>query len=152
MTHSTKRYVLSTLSGALFGIGLCVSGMTRPAKVLAFLDVTGRWDPSLAFVMLGAVAVHSIAYRIIRGRPTPLYAPEFFVPSRRTIDFKLIAGAALFGIGWGLAGYCPGPGIASLGAAAPTAVVFVLALIAGLFVTGKWEARQSRAGRLPLTE
>jgi uncharacterized membrane protein YedE/YeeE len=153
MTSHTKRYVLSTLSGALFGVGLCVSGMTRPEKVIAFLDVTGRWDPSLAFVMLGAVAVHFTAYRLIRRRPAPLYAPEFFIPTRHTIDLKLIGGAALFGIGWGLAGYCPGPGVVSLGAAAPTAIVFVAALLAGLLVTGKVEVRQSRAERrLPLTD
>jgi len=149
MTHGAQRYVLCTLSGALFGVGLCVSGMTRPQKVLGFLDITGDWDPSLALVMLGAVAVHFGAYRLIRRRPAPLYAPEFFDPTRRTIDLQLIVGAALFGIGWGLGGYCPGPGVVSIGSAAPSALVFVAALLAGLFVTGQWEARSGATGQAP---
>jgi uncharacterized membrane protein YedE/YeeE len=152
MNHRAKRHVASALSGALFGVGLCVSGMARPQKVLAFLDVTGPWDPSLAFVMLGAVAVHFSALRLLRRRSAPLYAPAFSIPPRDAIDAKLVVGAALFGIGWGLAGYCPGPGVVSLGAGAPTAIVFVAALLAGLFFTGKLEARQSRADGGPLTE
>ena len=129
-----KAIALGAVSGALFGVGLSISGMTQPAKVLGFLDVTGRWDASLAFVMGGAVAVYALAYRLIRRRSGPLFDTEFHVPAGKTIDTPLLVGAALFGIGWGLGGFCPGPALVSLGAAAPNAAWFVLAMTAGMLL------------------
>jgi uncharacterized membrane protein YedE/YeeE len=144
-----KRRFFGELSalgaGALFGVGLAVSGMTRPQKVLGFLDVFGAWDASLMFVMLGAIGVHWIAYRMIRGRSAPLFAPKFVVPTRRDLDAKLVIGAAVFGAGWGLGGYCPGPGIVSLPHGGSGALIFVIAMLVGLFATGKVEARLSRS-------
>ena len=127
-------------SGVLFGVGLVLSGMTRPEKVVAFLDVGGAWDPSLAFVMVGAIAVHFVAYRWTRGRKTPLFTAKFGIPSRRDIDFKLLFGAGVFGVGWGMGGYCPGPGIVSLASGAAGPFVFVAAMLLGMFVTSKLEA------------
>ena len=129
-----KAIALGAVSGALFGVGLAISGMTQPAKVLGFLDVTGPWDASLAFVMGGAVAVYALAYRLIRRRSGPLFDAEFHVPASKTIDPPLLVGAALFGIGWGLGGFCPGPALVSLGAAAPNAAWFVLAMTAGMLL------------------
>lgn len=108
--------------GLAFGLGLCLSGMTLPSKVLGFLDVAGAWDPSLAFVMGGAVAVGLVLFRLARSRLAP--------PSTR-IDRGLVAGSALFGIGWGLVGFCPGPALAALGVGEPKALAFVAAMIAG---------------------
>jgi uncharacterized protein len=126
------QLALSALfAGALFGAGLVVSGMTEPAKVIGFLDVFGSWDPSLAFVMMGAIGVHALAYRAIRKRPAPVIAESFERPSARPVDARLIGGAALFGVGWGLGGYCPGPSIVALGTFAPGVVVFVAGLVAG---------------------
>jgi hypothetical protein len=122
------------LSGLLFGLGLGISGMTLPAKVVGFLDVLGDWDPSLAFVMLGAIAVYMPLYRMIVGRPAPLFAAGFALPTARDIDARLVVGAAVFGVGWGLAGYCPGPGITALGAGSGPAVIFVLAMLAGMIL------------------
>jgi uncharacterized membrane protein YedE/YeeE len=118
--------------GLLFGLGLLVSGMADPAKVLAFLDVTGRWDPSLALVMAGAVAVSAAGYRLARRRGRPVLAPRLDVPARRDLDGRLIAGAAIFGLGWGLAGLCPGPALTLLTVAPAEAVTFVAAMVAGM--------------------
>ena len=126
-------------SGALFGAGLLVSGMTLPAKVIGFLDVFGAWDASLAFVMLGAIAVHFLAYRLIRGRASPLLAQKWALPTRRDIDFKLVAGAAVFGLGWGLAGYCPGPAVVSLASGASGVIVFTAAMLAGMLAASRLE-------------
>jgi uncharacterized protein len=145
MSRHAKENVVVLLSGALFGAGLALSGMTRPAKVIGFLDVFGAWDASLAFVMMGAIAVHVIAYRLVRGRPTPLLASKFAIPSRRDIDLRLITGAALFGIGWGIGGYCPGPAVTSLPTGAASVIVFVLAMTAGMFATARIEAAVGRA-------
>src|SRR4029453_6865898 len=111
--------------GAVFGLGLAISGMTDPAVVLGFLDVAGRWNPALAFVMAGALAVAFAGFRLARGRAAPLLATRFGWPTSSAIDVRLIAGAALFGLGWGLAGYCPGPAVASLVALAPGTLIFV---------------------------
>jgi uncharacterized protein len=119
-------------AGALFGIGLAVSGMTKPAKVVGFLDVLGAWDASLAFVILGAVAVHLVAYRLIRRRQSPLFDRRFHIPTRRDIDARLVLGAAIFGVGWALAGYCPGPGLVGAAGGTLTALVFVAAMTAGM--------------------
>jgi uncharacterized protein len=117
--------------GLLFGLGLLVSGMADPAKVLAFLDVTGRWDPSLAFVMAGAVAVSATGYFVARRRGRPLLASRLEIPTRRDLDPRLIAGAAVFGLGWGLAGLCPGPALTLLTVAPAQAVTFVVAMVVG---------------------
>lgn len=120
--------------GLLFGLGLLVSGMADPAKVLAFLDVTGRWDPSLAFVMAGAVAVSATGYLMARRRGRPLLASRLEIPNRRDLDPRLIAGAAVFGLGWGLAGLCPGPALTLLTVAPAQAVTFVAAMVAGMLL------------------
>lgn len=123
--------VAELVSGGLFGAGLALGGMTRPDKVIAFLDVTGDWDPSLALVMIGALIVHLIAWRLVRLRERPLAAPAFDLPTRTQLEPSLVIGAALFGAGWGLAGYCPGPALVSLGALLPSTLLFVVAMIAG---------------------
>lgn len=120
--------------GLLFGLGLLDSGMADPAKVLAFLDVTGRWDPSLALVMAGAVAASAAGYRLARRRGRPILAPRLDVPARRDLDGRLIAGAAIFGLGWGLAGLCPGPALTILTVAPMEAVTFVAAMVAGMLL------------------
>src|SRR6266511_1988982 len=108
-----QRASASFLAGVLFGGGLTISQMVNPQKVTDFLDFFGRWDPSLAFVMGGALAVTAVLFRFVLRRPRPLYAWEFHAPTSRTIDARLVGGSTLFGIGWGLAGFCPGPAIAS---------------------------------------
>jgi hypothetical protein len=122
--------------GLLFGVGLVISGMSDPAKVLNFLDLFGSFDPSLAFVMGGAVVVAFVGFRLAWARPAPLLAPRFQVPTRTDIDARLIVGPALFGIGWGLGGFCPGPAFTALGLFAPGTLVFVPAMLAGM-----WAAR-----------
>lgn len=129
-----KRGLLTFFSGALFGIGLSVSQMVNPKKVLAFLDVAGNWDPSLAFVMIGALGVTLISFRFILKRPTPLWDARFRLPQRTAIDTPLIGGSILFGIGWGISGYCPGPAIASLGFGWVEPVVMVASIVAGMLV------------------
>lgn len=120
------------VSGALFALGLSLSGMTEPARVIGFLDITGAWDPSLAFVMGGAVSVYALLYRlIVRRLDQPLVADAFHLPTRARPDTKLLVGAALFGAGWGLAGLCPGPALVALGAGKLEAALFTLAMIAG---------------------
>lgn len=127
------------LSGLVFGLGLIISGMANPAKVLNFLDVAGTWDPSLAFVMGGAVVVATLGFRWVLGWRKPLFAPRFQVPTRRDIDLRLLVGPAIFGLGWGLAGLCPGPALASLGLANPSVLVFVPAMLAGM-TAARWLA------------
>ncbi|MEE9888887.1 MAG: YeeE/YedE family protein [Stenotrophomonas geniculata] len=124
------------LCGALFGLGLVVSDMANPARVLAFLDVSDAWDPSLALVMLGALIPSSAAYLWIRARRTPLLAASLHIPTHRIIDRRLVIGAAIFGLGWGLAGVCPGPAIALLGTGQPFAIIFTTAMIAGVILHG----------------
>ena len=126
-----SKNIAALLSGLLFGLGLAVSHMVEPVKVLGFLDVAGHWDPSLLLVMGAAVTVTFILFRLISRRSKPLFAPQFLVPTRSELDRPLILGAAVFGVGWGLAGYCPGPGIAALGLGTWEAPVFVAALAAG---------------------
>lgn len=122
------------LSGLLFGLGLGVAGMTQPAKVVAFLDVFGAWDPSLAFVMAAAIAVHAVAYRLVRRRARPMFDARFHLPTRTDLDRRLLVGSALFGIGWGIGGYCPGPGLVSLVTLGSNALVFVLAMTTGMLL------------------
>ena len=124
--------LLALAAGLLFGAGLALGGMTDPAVVLGFLDVAGAWNPALAFVMGGALAVTFVGYRLVLCRAGPLLAGRFSLPTAHAIDARLLGGAALFGVGWGLAGYCPGPALASLPAAHLGTAVFVLAMLAGL--------------------
>ena len=126
--------VTALLSGLVFGLGLIVSGMSNPAKVLGFLDLAGAWDPSLAFVMAGAIGVGLVAFRIARGRSRSLLGAPMALPTNRAIDRRLVAGSVLFGIGWGVAGFCPGPALVALGFGANKALVFVAAMLAGMFV------------------
>ena len=128
------RAVSAFAVGLLFGLGLLVSGMGNPAKVLAFLDVTGRWDPSLALVMAGAVAVSATGYLVARRRGRPLLASGLEIPTRRDLDPRLIAGAAVFGIGWALAGLCPGPALTILTVVPVPAATFVAAMVAGMLM------------------
>lgn len=121
-------------SGLLFGAGLGISGMTRPSKVLGFLDITGAWDASLAFVMVGAIAVHFVLFRLVRRRPSPVFDAKFHVPERKDVDRSLVVGAALFGVGWGLGGFCPGPGLVSVVSGASAPVVFVASMTAGMLL------------------
>ncbi len=120
--------------GLLFGFGLLVSGMSNPAKVLAFLDLAGPWDPSLAFVMAGAVAVSALGVVIAQRRGRPVLASRLQIPTRRDLDPRLIAGAAIFGLGWGLAGLCPGPALTLLTIAPAQAATFVAAMLAGMLL------------------
>ncbi|MGE0668037.1 MAG: DUF6691 family protein [Sphingomonadales bacterium] len=131
-----KGILSALLCGLLFGVGLAVSGMVNPAKVLGFLDITGRWDPSLIFVMAGGVVVFAIGFRLATRRAGPLFAAKFEIPTRRDIDSKLVAGAALFGIGWGLAGFCPGPALTGLAFGMTEVYVFVAAMVAGSLAYG----------------
>lgn len=124
------------VSGTLFGLGLTVSQMINPAKVLGFLDLLGDWDPSLAFVMVGAIGVMSMGYVLRRRMEHPLAATGFQVPTRKDLDRSLIIGAVLFGVGWGLVGFCPGPALAALSSARIEPVVFVLAMLGGMGLHG----------------
>lgn len=124
------------VTGLLFALGLGISGMTLPQKVIGFLDVTGAWDPSLAFVMGGAVGVYAIAYQITRRMEKPRYAAKFHLPTSKQIDWRLLLGAALFGAGWGLGGFCPGPALVSLPAGFAGTwdiVLFVLSMFVGMW-------------------
>ena len=133
------------LSGLVFGLGLIVSGMFNPAKVLGFLDLFGRWDPSLAFVMAGAIAVGLPAFAWARRRKLSLLGADMQLPTTRRIDRRLIAGSLLFGIGWGVAGFCPGPGLVALGAGELKALVFVAAMLAGMGLFEILERRRRTA-------
>jgi uncharacterized membrane protein YedE/YeeE len=125
----------AALAGALFALGLVISGMVDPNRVTAFLDVTGDWDPTLAFVMAGAILLHAPLARLVRARRAPLFDARFHLPATSAIDLRLIAGAALFGVGWGLSGYCPGPALVRLGTGALPVLVFIGAMIAGIAIT-----------------
>jgi uncharacterized membrane protein YedE/YeeE len=143
VSSARKQIAAGGLAGLLFGLGLVLSGMTDPKKVIGFLDLFGAWDPSLIFVMLGAIGVYAVGYRVIVKRSRPLFARAFALPTRRDIDAKLIAGAAIFGVGWGLGGYCPGPALVSLASLGSGVIVFVLGVAIGTFVTAKLEAATS---------
>ena len=131
----------SLLCGLIFGSGLLISGMTQPAKVLGFLDIFGRWDPTLAFVMAGALAVSSVGYALARGQIRPVIAAQHFWPEKTDIDRPLVIGSVLFGIGWGLVGLCPGPALENLAGLSPRVFVFVIAMIAGMGALDLWQRR-----------
>jgi uncharacterized protein len=122
------------LSGLLFGVGLAVSGMTRPAKIIGFLDFFGRWDPTLLFVMAGAVGAYAAGLRLARRRAAPYLGTSFEAPSAGRVDARLLGGSALFGAGWGLSGFCPGPAVVAVGALAREAFVFLPAMLAGMWL------------------
>ncbi|MBS1156852.1 MAG: YeeE/YedE family protein [Proteobacteria bacterium] len=124
--------VLSFAVGLIFGLGLIISGMSDPAKVLGFLDLAGHWDPSLSFVMAGAIALGAIAFKLASRRNASLLGRPMQIPTARQIDRRLVVGSTLFGIGWGLAGICPGPAFVLLGTGATKGIVFVLALLTGM--------------------
>ena len=128
------RLLAEFAAGFVFGLGLVVSGMVDPAKVLSFLDLAGAWDPSLAFVMAAAVAVTFVGYRIALVQPRPVLAPQFSAPLPRRIDARTLVGAAVFGVGWGLAGYCPGPALVSLATGSSAVLAFVVAMAAGMAI------------------
>jgi len=132
----------SLLAGLVFGLGLIVSGMANPAKVLGFLDLAGPWDPSLAFVMAGAIAVGFLAFLLAKKRRLSFLGAEMKLPPAGRIDRRLVAGSLLFGAGWGLAGFCPGPGLVALGMGEPKAAVFVLAMLAGMAIFELLEKRR----------
>lgn len=131
---------LALIFGLIFGLGISISGMGNPAKVIAFFDVAGNWDPSLAFVMGGAVVVTAIGYRLVLARPSPVLAPSFALPGSTKIDTPLLAGSALFGIGWGITGFCPGGVVPMLGLGRWEPLIFVVGLIAGLIGARVWRA------------
>jgi uncharacterized membrane protein YedE/YeeE len=131
--------------GIVFGFGLMVSGMTQPSKVLGFLDVFGRWDPTLAFVMAGALAVTFAGYALARRRPAPVFAASHLWPTKTDIDRPLVAGSALFGAGWGLVGLCPGPAIETLATGSPRVIGFVVAMALAMVAHDLWYApREAR--------
>jgi uncharacterized membrane protein YedE/YeeE len=131
------RIFSSLVVGVIFGIGLTVSEMINPARVIGFLDITGRWDPTLAFVMAGALAVTLPLFRFILRWPRPVLDRQFYLAAKSEIDRPLIIGAAIFGIGWGLAGFCPGPAFAGLASANPGVFLFVASMIAGQWLCAK---------------
>ena len=136
--------IFSLAAGLVFGLGLIVSGMANPAKVLGFLDLAGKWDPSLAFVMAGAIAVGAIAFAFARNRTVSLIGLQMRLPSATRIDRRLVGGGLLFGIGWGIAGFCPGPALVALGMGEHKAIVFVAAMLAGM---GLFELLERRGAR-----
>ncbi len=134
MTHTTVHRLSEFAVGLLFGLGLLLSGMTDPGKVLGFLDLAGAWDPSLALVMGGAIAVGFFAFGAAKNRTTNFFGGALHLPTAKDIDKRLVIGGLLFGAGWGLAGFCPGPGIVTMASGEPKAAVFVVAMIAGMLV------------------
>ena len=132
------RNVFSLTSGLIFGFGLAVSSMINPAKIVGFLDITGDWDPSLAFVMGGAVFVTALTFRLILKRPKPIFTDIFELPSKVSLDSKLITGAAIFGVGWAMSGLCPGPAISSIGLLDEKLLIFVCTLLIGSLIGKKW--------------
>lgn len=135
-----KVYLATVVSGVLFALGLGIAGMTNPAKVIGFLDLFGDWDPSLAFVMVGAIGVNALGYVVSRKRERPFLAPKFSIPSRTDVDPRLVGGAALFGVGWGLGGYCPGPGVVSLVSGTSSVALFVGMMLVGMWAFARYDA------------
>lgn len=128
------RILSALVIGLIFGLGISISGMANPAKVLNFFDIFGTWDPSLAFVMAGALAVNIPGYRLAFRRPAPVIEPRFQIPDKRVIDRRLVLGSATFGIGWGIAGFCPGGALPVISTLEPGVLVFIAALIVGMLV------------------
>jgi uncharacterized protein len=131
------RLLFGYLIGLIFGVGIAISGMANPAKVINFFDFAGTWDPSLVFVMGGAVITTFIGYRLVLARPAPLFETSFQLPANRKLDLRLLLGSGIFGIGWGIAGFCPGGALPALGTGQISVFIFVAALICGIFAA-KW--------------
>jgi hypothetical protein len=140
-----KVGLTSFISGTVFALGLGISGMTRPIKVIGFLDFFGSWDASLAFVMVGAIAVYFVADRLSRKMPSPILTATFSIPRRNDLDARLIVGAVLFGAGWGLGGFCPGPAITAMASGVTPVVVFVGSVVAGIYLNG-WFTQLESSG------
>lgn len=140
-----RRYSVPFVTGLLFAVGLALSGMTRPSKVIGFLDLAGDWDPSLALVMLGAILVFGAVFWFSRGMKKPVLAEAFATLPTGKIDVRLIVGAVLFGVGWGVAGFCPGPAIVSAGSGASQSVAFCVAMALGFWGTRMIDGRIKRA-------
>ena len=144
-----QRTLLAGVVGIVFGTGIAISGMANPAKVLNFFDIAGTWDPSLALVMASALVVAAIGYRFVFKRPKPLFDARFHLPASRKIDMPLVLGSAVFGIGWGISGFCPGGAIPALGLSEPSAWIFVGSMLAGIAATRSvriaLEARSTQA-------
>ena len=141
-----RSHLVSLLSGLLFAVGLGVAGMTNPHKVLNFLDLFGDWDPSLALVMGGAILVYAPVYRKLKGEAAPKFAERFHWPTKKDIDAGLVLGSILFGIGWGIAGFCPGPAIVAATTGQPPVLAFFAAMVLGMLAQG-FVARRLQAGR-----
>jgi uncharacterized membrane protein YedE/YeeE len=141
--------IASLVCGFIFGLGLLISGMTQPTKVLGFLDIigigTGTWDPSLAVVMVAALLVSGIGIMLVQQRPQPVLAPKFDIPTKTTIDTPLVAGSAMFGIGWGLVGLCPGPALENLATLSPKVIAFCIAMAVGIVAHDAWYAKRPAA-------
>ena len=144
-----KQAIAALLAGIIFGCGLALSEMINPAKVLGFLDVAGRWDPSLAFVMAGALIVTFLGFWLSRELVSPILAPRFELPTRRDLDRRLIGGAVIFGIGWGLVGFCPGPLFASLAFGMTESLIFAAAMTLGAWLQHKINRMSTGAVKLP---
>lgn len=145
-TGKRAAVLLPVVAGLIFAAGLVVSGMAQPAKVIGFLDFSGRWDPTLAFVMLGAVGVTFAATRAAARRSRPLFCDRFVPPGRSAVDLRLVCGSAIFGIGWGLSGFCPGPALVSFGGGAQAALWFVPALVVGMLLFHRLDRRKAPGG------
>jgi len=139
-----RENLSSLFCGFLFALGLGISGMTQPQKVISFLDLFGSWDPSLLFVMVGAISVYSIGYRWVQKKERPIFTPQFLIPSNRQIDSSLVLGSALFGMGWGIAGFCPGPALTSLVGLSQSVLVFVGTMLITMVLFETWQLRRSR--------
>ncbi|MFT5585451.1 MAG: putative membrane protein YedE/YeeE [Cognaticolwellia sp.] len=139
--NTLARSAVAAVAGVIFALGLGLAGMTQPGKVLGFLDVTGDWDPSLACVMGGAAITFGICYRLILRRPAPIFDLHFKMPAAKEIDWQLVGGSALFGVGWGLGGFCPGPGVVSLASGGKGALVFVGTMLLGMATFKLWRDR-----------
>jgi uncharacterized protein len=143
---SMPRMIVALFAGTLFGVGLAVSGMVNPAKVIGFLDVAGEWDPTLMFVMGGALLVTIPAFRLILKRPRPILADGFALPTKSALDGRLLGGAALFGVGWGLSGFCPGPAVVAMVTGLTPVFAFVAAMVGGMAIYAWIFERPNRGG------
>jgi uncharacterized membrane protein YedE/YeeE len=144
-----KGNITAFIAGLVFAAGLVLGGMTQPAKVVGFLDFAGAWDPSLAFVMGAALLVYGVSLRLITRRPRPVAATRFQIPTRRDLTPRLLLGSALFGVGWGLAGFCPGPAITSIGSVGTEALLFVPSMAAGTVLFTWWDRWQAARAPAP---
>lgn len=145
------RLLAAYVIGTIFGVGISLSGMANPAKVLNFFDVVGTWDPSLIFVMGGALVTTFIGYKLVFGRKAPFFGKEFLVPQRRDLDARLIGGSAVFGIGWGIAGFCPGGALPALGTGRWEVFAFTAALLVGIILARTLETAAARTRNTPQT-